>query len=112
MAETPKRAGPTALTTASATIYTAGGAATWTILREVVLTNTGTVAINVKVGVGTTNTDTTAKRIIDQITVNPGEPFEWACFIPLAGHASTPDLVYALADSANGNITLGVVEGP
>jgi hypothetical protein len=113
MAETPDKAGPTQLTTASQTIVTAGGASTWTLIRKLVLTNVTTAPINVTVGIGTSNTDTTAKRILSQVTVQPGQALIEDGFAVLEGHASTPDLLYAFCDTATAcNIYLALVTGP
>lgn len=115
MAELPTRAGPTALTTSSATIKTAGGAGTWIIVRSIVATNVDTVERTVTVGVGTSNTDTDAKQIARGVPVPAGDAVQLLPngFMVLAGHASTPDLIYALC-SANDkvNLTVSMVEGP
>jgi hypothetical protein len=114
MAETPKRAGPTALATSTATIYTAPStSSTWAIVRQISVTNEGTAAATVTVGVGTSNTDSAGKRWpFKGSTVNPGEVLEWSGYMPLIGGAS-PDLLYALASAGTTlNITVGVVEGP
>lgn len=116
MAESPKRAGPTLLTTANTTqtIYTAGGASTWGILRDITVANETTGLVSFSIGIGTSNTDAAGKRIVKSVTLQAGDPpFSWGGFIPLLGHATTPDLVYALCDTANGaSVTLGIVEGP
>ncbi len=115
MAEVPKRPGPTLLTTAltSQTIYTAPGTGTWGILREITIVNETTSPVSVTVGIGTSNTDAAGKRIVKSAIVQPGtDPFSWGGFLPIIG-GSTPDLVYAVCDTANGaTVTLGVVEGP
>ncbi|MEJ7783415.1 MAG: hypothetical protein WKF96_01340 [Solirubrobacteraceae bacterium] len=115
MAEVPKRAGPTALGVASATIYTApADAAKWAIVRQVTITNEGAAAATVTLGIGTANTDAAGKRWLFKGTnCNPGESLDWTGFEPLAGHATTPDLLYALASAAATlTITVGLVEGP
>ncbi len=115
MAELPTRAGPTALQTTTTTIVTAGGAGTYKIVRSILASNVDTVSRTVTVGVGTSNTDTAAKRIHNAVTVLPGETLELdvARFLPLLGHASTPDLIYALCSSNDKiNLTIGVVDGP
>lgn len=115
MAETPTRSGPTALGTSTATIKTAGGAATWVLVRSIVVTNVHSAALTVTVGVGTSNTDTAAKRIASALPLAVGETVELLApgFLPLLGHATTPDLLYALCSVANGvTLTLGHVEGP
>lgn len=115
MAETPTRAGPTALTTTTTTIKTADAASTWVIVRSIVIVNVHTAAITVTLGVGTTNTDTAAKRLVSAMSLNVGETLEVLApgFLPLLGHATTPDLLYALCSVADGaTITLGCVEGP
>ena len=114
MAEAPARAGPTLLTTAatSQTIITAGGAGTWTIVRTILIACVNLTAVNVTIGIGTANTDTSAKRILDTVTIARGQSFEWSGYLPLIGSA-TPDLLYALCDTANGaTITCGTVTGP
>lgn len=114
MAETPKRSGPTALSASSATIYTALGASTWSILRSIMLCNESATDVQVTVGVGTTNADAAGKRILRLVQVPSYQTVDYpSLFIPLAGHASTPDLVYGFASVASAlTITLGVVEGP
>lgn len=117
MAETPVSAGPTALTTSSQTIVTAGGAGTWTLIRKLIVTNTTDANVNVTIGIGTSNTDTAAKRIFNNVTVQPGVPLVEDGFAVLEGHASTPELLYALmpgAGSASGalNIYVALVTGP
>jgi hypothetical protein len=116
MAESPVRAGPTLLTTANTTqtIYTAGAVSTWAILREVTIINETTGLVKVTYGIGTTNTDAAGKRLLPvTFTLDPGgAPYTWGGFIPLIG-GSTPDLLYAMCDTANGaTITLGLVTGP
>lgn len=115
MAESPLRAGPTLLTVAatSQTILTAGAASTWFIVREIVVVNETAAAVAVTIGVGTTNTDAAGKRILKSQTIQPNDIWTWGGFIPLAGHASTPDLLYALTDTTNGaTVTVGYVSGP
>lgn len=116
MAETPARSGPTALTTSSQTIVTAGGASTWTLLRKLVIANTGSVPVNVTVGIGTSNTDAAAKRLLNGIVVQPGESLIEDGFAVLLGNASTPDLLYALItpSTSQGSATIyaATVTGP
>ena len=117
MAETPDKAGPTVLTTSSQTIVTAGGASTWTLIRKLIVCNTTDAPVNVTIGIGTSNTDTDAKHIFDNVTVQPGVPLIEDGFAVLEGHASTPDLLYALMPSSSSpagalNIYLALVTGP
>lgn len=115
MAEAPSRSGPTLLTTAatSQTITTAGGAGTWSILRTITVACVNLTAVNITLGIGTSNADTNAKRIVDTVTVQRGQTYEWSGYLPLLGSASTPDLLYALCDTANGaTVTVGLVTGP
>jgi hypothetical protein len=116
MAEAPVRGGPTLLTTAntSQTIITAGGAGTWTILRDITIVNETTGIVVVTYGIGTSNTDAAGKRLAKSIALQPGGlPFTWGGFAPLIGSGSTPDLLYALCDTANGaTVTIGAVTGP
>lgn len=115
MAELPNGAGPTLLTTASTsqTIYTAGGASTWAILRTIHVACEHDTSCKITVGKGTSNTDAAGKRFVRAAQLLAGETWEWSGFLYLAGHASTPDLIYALTDQTNGaTITLGVVTGP
>jgi hypothetical protein len=116
MTEIPDRSGPTALTTSSQTIVTAGGAATWTLVRKLVIANTGNAAVNITVGIGTTNTDTTAKQILPSVTIQPGQSLIEDGFAVLKGHASTPDLLYALltpaASTGAATIYAALVTGP
>lgn len=116
MAETPTRAGPTLITAANTpqTIYTAGGAGTWAIVRSIVVTNVGPAVAKVNVGIGTSNADTAGKRIASGVEVQPAQSLEILAygFLPLAGGAS-PELLYAVADFANVlNVTLGMITGP
>lgn len=113
MAELPTRAGPTQLSTATATIATAGAAATYRILRYLIVANTTGAAVTVTVGIGTSNADTAAKEILSAVTVPANDVVEWSGFLPLLGSGSTPDLLYALA-SANTSLTItaGLVDGP
>lgn len=115
MSEVPTRPGPTALGTSTATIKTAGAANSWVIVRKILVTNVHTADVTVTVGVGTSNTDTAAKRIASAVTVPVNQTLDLLedGFLPLSGHASTPDLLYALCSVASGaNITLGCIEGP
>lgn len=113
MAEVPNRAGPTLITTTSTTIYTAGAASTWAILRSILMTNVTAFPVTVTVGIGTTNTDAASKRIVDTMTILADETVPISVFVPLAGSATTPDLVYAFTSVANAmTITLGLVTGP
>ncbi len=85
------------------------------IVRSILIVNVHTAAITVTVGVGTANTDTAAKRIVSAMPLGIGETLEVLApgFLPLLGHATTPDLLYALCSVASGaTITLGQVEGP
>lgn len=112
MAETPDKAGPTQLTTSEATIVTAGAGSTWTLVRKIIITNVSNAPVNVTVGIGTTNTDTAAKRILDRVTIQPGTPFIEDGFSVLKGGAS-PDLLYAFADTGSAaNIYVALVTGP
>ena len=112
MAETPDRVLPVALGATSSPVYTAGGAGTWAIVRAILLTCTDGTPVNVTVGFGTSSTDTAARRILDRVTVNPGEPFDWSGFLVVKGGA-TPDLLYAFADRTGAaNITISMVTGP
>jgi hypothetical protein len=116
MAETPVSAGPTVLTTSSQTIVTAGAGGTWTLLRKMIVTNTTDAPVNVTIGIGTSNTDTAAKRIFHNVTVQPGAPLIEDGFAVLDGGAS-PELLYALMPSASSpvgglNIYVATVTGP
>lgn len=112
MTETPNRAGPTQITNATTTIVTAAGAATYRIVRTIVITNSGASPITVTAGIGTSNVDTAAKRIFDAVPLQPGDVLEWSGFLPLLGGAS-PDLLYALCSVVTGaTITVGTVDGP
>lgn len=118
MAETPKRAGPTTVGTTSTTVYTApSGGSTWALVRSVVIANiyASIDPVVVSVGVGTSNADTTAKRILSSAVIQPGESIEAlgeSKFLVLAG-GGTPDLVYVICDTAAGvTVTASVVEGP
>lgn len=116
MAETPDRTLPALVAAAntSQTIYTAGGAGTWTIVRSLIVANVTTNPVVVSVGIGTTNTDTTAKRVVSGATIQPGESLNaLPAFVTLKGHASTPDLLYAVCDTANGvSVMPNYVTGP
>lgn len=116
MAEAPVRGGPTLLTTANTpqAIITAGGAATWTIVRDITIVNETSQVVVVSVGINTAATDAAGKRIIRQVSVQPGTtPFTWGGFLPLIGSGSTPDLLYAVCDTASGaTVTVGAVTGP
>lgn len=113
MAEVPTRAGPTLVGTSPVTIYTAGGAGTWTIVRSIVLANVTGSTIKATVGIGTSNTDAVSKWVVPSVDVLANEVLVLDVMVPLAGHASTPDLVYADANAASSlAVTLGVVTGP
>lgn len=118
MAETPDRVGPTALTTTTQTILTAGAAGTWFLVREITITSTASAPYNVTIGLGTSNADSAAKRLCDEITIQPGQTLSLSGFkLVLKGHASTPDLIYALHRSAttpanSANIYIPYVSGP
>lgn len=116
MAEAPTRSGPTLLTTANTTqtIVTAGGAATWTIIRDITIVNETTGQVVVSIGIGTTNADAAGKRLLKSVTLAVASlPFTWGGFLPLIGSGSTPDLLYAVCDTTNGaTITIGAVTGP
>ncbi len=109
MPEVPARAGPTALTAASQTIFTAGAAATYHVLRSIYVTNPTTGPIAVTVGIGTSDADTAAKRIASGLPLEAGQSVDLLGegFIPLIGSA-TPDLLYALCSPAGATITLGM----
>lgn len=113
MAEAPVRGGPTLLTASAAAIYTAGGAATWAILRHITVANETETTAKFTIGVYTSASDAAGRRIARLIDLPAGETWEWNGWVPLAGHASTPDLVYALASVASSaTVTLGLVTGP
>lgn len=113
MPEAPARSGPTQITTTTTTIVTAGGANTWKLLRHIIIENEGTSAITATVGIGTSNTDAAGKRIFKNVPIGAGDSLTWDGFLPLMGHASTPDLLYALCSASNGaTITVGMVTGP
>jgi hypothetical protein len=116
VAETPVRSGPTLLTTANTTqtIITAGGAGTYTLIRDLTIVNETTGAVIVTYGIGTTNADAAGKHLLETLTLQPGGlPFTWGGFLPLIGSGTTPDLLYALCNTANGaTITVGAVTGP
>lgn len=112
MAESPVRAGPTLLTASSTTVYTAGAASTWSILRSVTVSNEYQQVVTVTLGIGTSNTDATSKHFA-RVELPLGEVWEWNGAVPLMGHATTPDLIYAYASVASGaTVTLGLVSGP
>lgn len=121
MAETPNRVLPVPLTTSTQTIYTAGGAGTWTVIRQIRVVCVDAVQVTVHYGIGTSNTDTAAKRIGDNVVVLSGKPYIDSGGddgpIVLKGHATTPDLLYALiaaggGDNNDANIYVSVIEGP
>jgi hypothetical protein len=114
MAEAPTRAGPTQITTTTTTIKTAGAGGTWVIVRSIIIANVASAAAAITIGVGTSNTDSAAKRIVSSMNLDVGQTLEVLApgFLPLLGGGS-PDLLYALCSIANGaTITLGCVEGP
>lgn len=118
MAESPGRALPTLLAVAntSYTVLTAGGAGTWVLLRTLLIANELDAPIRVTVGLGTSNTDAAGKRIGRQFTLLPNEfvdVLDDVGFLVLLGHATTPDLVYAVGDQANcASVTPAYVSGP
>lgn len=115
MTEIPARGGPTLLTTAGTpqTIVTAGAAGTWTLLRDLAVTNETASAVTVSIGIGTTNTDAAGKRRYTKWPIQPGSALLESLFGPLFGSGSTPDLLYAVCDTANGaTITVAAVTGP
>jgi hypothetical protein len=117
MAESPTRAGPTLISAAatSQTIKTAGIADTWAIVRSILVANVHTASVKVTIGIGTSNTDSAGKRILSETDIGVGDTLEVLApgFLPLLGHGSTPDLLYAVCDTAGGaTVTLGLIEGP
>lgn len=115
MAETPKRGGPTLLTTSAAALQTAPTDATkWQIIRSILITNEDSVSRTFTLGINTAATDAAGKRTFAKdVSVAAGQSWEWSGYQPLFGHATTPDLVYGLASAASAlTVTIGVVEGP
>lgn len=115
MAEAPTRAGPTLLTTANTAqaIYTAGGAGTWAIVRDITVVNETSGAVIVTYGIYTSAADAAGRRLANNVTLAAGgEPFTWGGMLPLLG-GSTPDVLYALCNTTNGaTVTLGLITGP
>lgn len=115
MAEVPKRSGPAALTTSAAAQYTAStNPVLWSILRYISACNEDdTNEVLVTIGINTTLTDSAAKRIWRKVLVPANTTIEAEVFIPVRTNATTPDIVYALADVASrATLILGFVEGP
>ncbi len=113
MADTPKRGGPSLVGVTSVTIYTAPvGAGTYGILRTVQVTNETVGTVTFSLGIGITNADAAGKRMTTNISLGAGQNWEWTGFLPILGGA-TPDLVYAICNTASGiSVTAGVIEGP
>lgn len=121
MAESPARAGPTLVTAAatSQTILTGPGATFWYLLREITVVNVAAQIVTFSLGIGTSNTDVSGKHWpFDNLQLVPNGqptslPADWAGFMPLIGSGSTPDLLYAICDTANAIVvTIGYVSGP
>jgi hypothetical protein len=117
MAESPGRTLPTLLTTANSpvTVVTAGGAGAYTIVRSLIVANEVDSPVRVTVILGTSNTDAAGKRLLRQFTILPNktEDVLEGRYLPLMGHASTPDLLAVLCDTASGaSVTAGYITGP
>jgi hypothetical protein len=113
MAEAPARSGPTQITTTVTTIVTAGGAGTWSLLRHIVIANETSGAITVSVGIDTAGSDAVGEHIFKDVSIAAGDSLLWDGFLPLMGHASTPDKLYAICSVTNGaTATVGMVSGP
>ena len=113
MAEAPARSGPSSIGASAAAIYTAGGASTWAIMRSFVVTNSDTVPRWFTLGIHTSAADSQPKRIANRIQLQPNQQYIWEGFLPLLGHASTPDILYGLAEVADQiTISIGLLTGP
>lgn len=114
MAETPTRIAPTLLTASAAALATAGGASTWRILRSIVVNNEDTAPRTFTLGINTAATDASGKRTFTYLkSIGAGDQWEWSGYLPLIGHASTPDILYGLADvTSKVTVTVGLVDGP
>jgi hypothetical protein len=92
-------------------IATAGAASTYVVIRSIIVANThATLDVKVTIGIDTAATSADAELIADGWTVAPGRTEAFSEFIVLNGHASTPDRIYALADTANATMTISGVE--
>jgi hypothetical protein len=113
MAEAPARYGPMSLTAAAAAIATAGGAGTWVIVRSIVICAEDSLGVKVRMGIDTAASDAQGERLLCDRLITEDNPYEWWGYLPLFGHATTPDRIYALADrAAASTITIGAVTGP
>lgn len=110
--ETPDRVLPQALSATAATILTAGAAGTYYIVRHITLANVTSVDVRTIVGLANASGDTLAKRIVPNVLVPAYDTIEWDGYRIMKGHASTPDLLYALCETASAvNISIDLVSG-
>lgn len=103
MPDTAKRlAGPTAVGTAAATVYTVP-AATTAILRNVHVANTTAGALTFNLSIGA---DAAATRFYSGFSVPANGSLDWSGFIPLAA----TEVLQALASAAGLTLTVSGVE--
>ncbi len=111
MPETPNRAGPTQLTAAAAAIATAGAAGTAKKVTTIWLCNTSGASVTVTLGIHTSAADAAARRVLSAMILDPNETKVIDGFLTLLGHATTPDVLYALASVTTVvNVYLDIVD--
>lgn len=103
MPDTAKRlAGPAAVGTVAATVYTTP-AATTTVLRNIHVANTTTGALTFNLSVGA---DAAGTRLYSGFSVPANGSLDWSGFIPLAA----TEVLQALASAAGLTLTVSGVE--
>lgn len=114
MAVSPTRAGPTLVGTSATAIATAGAASTYRIIRYVIVANELDVSVKVTLGIYTSAADAAGRRIARANEIPANTEVEIGpLWMPLIGHASTPDILYAICDQASAaTVTVGLVDGP
>lgn len=111
MADALARYGPTQPSNAgNTTLVTAGGAGTYTVVRQIHVANTTAATAWVTIGIGGV---TAALAFMYQLPVDPGDVYDWVGNLPLLGSATTPDTLIATQQTAGAlTVTIGAVTGP
>lgn len=110
MADALARYGPTQAAIVGTTLITAGGAGTYTVVRHVHVVNATATTAWITLGV---NGVAAANALVWQLSVAPGDFFDWTGNIPLIGSLTTPDTLQMIAQTALAlTVTVGAVTGP